>query len=69
LVWFSRTVIDLIVGILVPKAKVVLITIYITSSFLYRYLRVFLSLLVANLDYLIRSRAKVYGIPAIRYSK
>jgi hypothetical protein len=69
LVWFGRIVIDLIIGILVPKTKVVLITIYITSSFLYKYLRVFLSPLVASPDYLIRGRAKVYSIPAIRYNK
>jgi hypothetical protein len=57
------------VGILVPKAKVVLIIIYTASSFFYRYFRAFLSPLVASLDYFIRGRAKVYSIPAIRYNK
>jgi hypothetical protein len=69
LVWFGRTVTDFIVGTLVPKAKVVLIIIYIASSFFYKYFRVFLSPLVANPDYLIRGRAEVHGIPAIRYNK
>jgi hypothetical protein len=69
LVWFSRTVIDLIVGTLVLKAKVVLIIIYTTSSFFYKYFRAFLSFLVTSLDYLIRDRAKVYSIPAIRYNE
>jgi hypothetical protein len=57
------------VGTLVLKAKVVLIIIYTTSSFLYRYFRAFLSPLVTSLDYLIKGRAKVYNIPAIRYNK
>jgi hypothetical protein len=57
------------VGILVLKAKVVLITIYITSSFFYKYFRVFFFFLVASPDYFIRGRAEVYGIPAIRYNK
>jgi hypothetical protein len=57
------------VGTLVPKAKVVLITIYTASSFFYKYFRAFLSPLVASLDYFIRGRAKVYSIPAIRYNK
>jgi hypothetical protein len=60
---------DLIVGILAPKAKVVLIIIYTASSFFCKYLRVFLSLLVASLDYFIRGRAEVYSILAIRYNK
>jgi hypothetical protein len=54
---------------LVPKTKVVLIIIYTTSSFFCKYFRAFLSPLVASLDYFIRGRAKVYGIPAIRYNK
>jgi hypothetical protein len=54
---------------LVGKTKIVLITIYTASSFFYKYFRVFLSLLVTSPDYFIRGRAKVYGIPAIRYSK
>ena len=57
------------VGILVPKAKVVLIIIYTASSFFYRYFRAFLSPLVASLAYFIRGRAKVYSIPAIRYNE
>jgi hypothetical protein len=57
------------VGTLILKAKVILIIIYTASSFFYRYFRVFLSPLVASLDYLIRGRAKVYSIPTIRYSK
>jgi hypothetical protein len=69
LVWFSRIITDLIVGTLVLKAKVVLIIIYIASSFLYKYFRAFLSPLVASPDYFIRSRVKVYNIPAIRYNK
>jgi hypothetical protein len=60
---------DLMVGILVPKAKVVLIIIYTASSFFCRCFRVFFSPLVASLDYLIRGRAKVHSIPAIRYNK
>ena len=67
--WFGKIVIDLIIRTLVLKTKVVLITIYIASSFFYKYFRVFLSPLVASLDYLMRGRAKVYGIPAIRCSK
>jgi hypothetical protein len=69
LVWFGRIVIDLIVGTLAPKTKVVLIIIYTASSFFCKYFRAFFSLLVASLDYLIRGRAKVHGIPAIRYNK
>jgi hypothetical protein len=57
------------VGILVLKAKIILIIIYTASSFFYKYFRVFLSLLVTSLDYFIRGRAKVYNIPAIRYNK
>jgi hypothetical protein len=57
------------VGTLVPKAKIVLIIIYTASSFFYRYFRAFFSPLVTSLDYFIRGRAKVHGIPAIRYSK
>jgi hypothetical protein len=57
---------DLMVRTLAPKAKVVLITIYTASSFLYRYFRAFLSPLVASPDYFIGGRAKVYSIPAIR---
>jgi hypothetical protein len=57
------------VGILVLKQKVVFIIIYTASSFLYKGFRVFLSLLVASLDYLTGDRAKVYNIPAIRYNK
>jgi hypothetical protein len=57
------------VGILVPKAKVVLIIIYTASSFFCKYFRVFLSPLVTSLDYLTKGRAKVYSIPAIRYNK
>jgi hypothetical protein len=60
---------DLIVRILVLKAKVVLIIIYIASSFLYKCFRVFFSLLVTSLDYFIRGRAEVHSIPAIRYNK
>jgi hypothetical protein len=60
---------DLMVGTLAPKTKIVLIIIYAANSFLYRYFRVFLSLLVTSPDYLIRGRAKVYGIPAIRYNE
>jgi hypothetical protein len=60
---------DLMVGTLALKAKVVLITIYAASSFLCKYLRVFLSPLVASPDYFIRGRAKVYSIPAIRCSE
>jgi hypothetical protein len=69
LVWFGRAVIDLMVGILVLKAKIVLIIIYTASSFFYKYLRLFLSFLVTSLDYLTEGRAKVYSIPAIRYNK
>jgi hypothetical protein len=57
------------VGILVLKAKVVLIIIYIASSFFCKCFRAFLSPLVTSLDYLIGGRAKVHGIPAIRYNK
>jgi hypothetical protein len=57
------------VGILVPKTKVVLITIYTATSFLYRCFRVFFPPLVTSLDYIIRDRAEIYGIPAIRYNK
>jgi hypothetical protein len=60
---------DLIVGTLVLKAKIILITIYIISSFFCKCFRVFFSLLVASLDYLIRGRAKVHSIPAIRYNE
>jgi hypothetical protein len=60
---------DLIVGTLVLKAKVVLIIIYITNSFFCKYFRVFFSPLVTSLDYFIRGRAKVHSIPAIRYNK
>jgi hypothetical protein len=60
---------DLMAGIPAPKAKIVLITIYIASSFFCRYFRAFLSPLVASPDYLTRSRAKVHNISAIRYSK
>jgi hypothetical protein len=69
LVWFSRIVTDLIIGILILKTKVVLIIIYTASSFLYRYFQVFFSPLVTSPDYFIRGRAKVYSIPAIRYNK
>jgi hypothetical protein len=69
LVCFSRIVTDLIIGILVLKAKVILIIIYIASSFFYKYFRLFLSPLIASLDYFTRSRVKVYSIPAIRYNK
>jgi hypothetical protein len=57
------------VGTLAPKAKVILITIYTASSFLYRYFRAFLSPLVASPDYFIGGRAEVHGIPAIRYNE
>jgi hypothetical protein len=57
------------VGTLVLKAKVVFIIIYIANSFFYKYFQAFLSPLVASPDYFIRGRAKVYSIPAIRYSK
>jgi hypothetical protein len=57
------------VGILAPKAKVVFIIIYIASSFFYKCFRLFFSPLVASLDYFTGGRAKVYSIPAIRYSK
>jgi hypothetical protein len=60
---------DLIVGTLVLKAKIVLITIYTASSFFCKYFQAFLSPLVASPDYLIGGRAKIHGIPAIRYSK
>jgi hypothetical protein len=60
---------DLMVGTLVLKAKVVLIIIYTASSFFCKYFRAFLSPLVTSLDYFIRSHAKVYSIPAIRYNK
>jgi hypothetical protein len=60
---------DLIVGTLVPKTKVVLIIIYTASSFFCRYFRAFLSPLVTSPDYFIRGCAKVYSIPAIRYNK
>jgi hypothetical protein len=54
---------------LVPKTKVVLIIICTASSFFCRCFRAFFSPLVTSLDYLIGGRAKVYGIPAIRYNK
>jgi hypothetical protein len=57
------------VGTLVLKAKVVLIIIYAASSFFYRCFRAFLFPLVASPDYLIRGRAEVYNIPAIRYNE
>jgi hypothetical protein len=57
------------VGTLVPKAKIVLIIIYTVNSFFYKYFQVFLSPLVASLDYFIRGRAKIYSIPAIRYNE
>jgi hypothetical protein len=60
---------DLIIGILVLKTKVVLIIIYIANSFLYKYFRLFLSPLVTSPDYLTGGRAKVYSIPAIRYNE
>jgi hypothetical protein len=57
------------IGTLVPKAKVVLITIYTASSFLCRYFRAFLSFLVTSPDYFVGGRAEVYSIPAIRYNE
>jgi hypothetical protein len=69
LVWFSRIITDLIVGILALKTKVILIIIYTASRFFYSYFRVFFSPLVTNLDYFTGGRAKVYGVPAIRYNK
>jgi hypothetical protein len=57
------------VGILALKTKVVLIIIYTASSFFYKYFRAFFSLLVTSPNYLIGGRAKVHGIPAIRYNK
>jgi hypothetical protein len=60
---------DLMVGTLVPKTKIIFIIIYIASSFFYRYFRVFFSSLVTSLDYFIRGRAEVHSIPAIRYNK
>jgi hypothetical protein len=69
LVWFGKIVIDLIVRILVPNAKVVLIIIYTASSFLYRYFWLFFSPLVTSPEYFTGGRAEVYSIPAIRYNK
>jgi hypothetical protein len=60
---------DLIVGTLVLKTKIILITIYTASSFLCRYFRAFLFPLVASLDYFTGDCAEVYSIPAIRCSK
>jgi hypothetical protein len=57
------------VGILAPKTKVVFIIIYTASSFFYKYFRLFLSPLVTSPDYFTGGRAKVYGIPIIRYNK
>jgi hypothetical protein len=57
------------VGILVLKAKVVLITIYTASSFFCKCFQAFLSPLITSLDYFIRSRAEVHGILTIRCSK
>jgi hypothetical protein len=69
LVWFGKIVIDLIIRTLVLKTKVVLITIYIASSFFCKYFWLFFSFLVISLDYFTGGCAKVHNIPAIRYNK